>query len=180
MTEVIPSERLGDTPTMRATFILVHGGFHAGWCWDRVVPLLGAAGHSVLAPDLPGMGANATPHDSVTLASTADAVVDLVRSRRQPVILVGHSMGGAVIGEVAERVPENLLGLVFVTAVLMLKVGALPQQPSAKLGPEMSFSDDGHSVICDPVSGRVYFFNTTTPELADAAVARLEPSGWVR
>jgi len=84
-------------------------------------------------------------------------------------------MGGMVIGEVAERVPGNILGLVFVTAVLMLHAGTAMQQSSAKLGPKMSPSDDGHSVICDPDTGREHFFNTTAPELADAAVARLEP-----
>ena len=44
-----------------ATFLLIHGAWHGAWCWDRVVPLLRAAGHDVVAPDLPAHGADATP-----------------------------------------------------------------------------------------------------------------------
>ena len=36
------------------TFVLVHGAWHGGWCWDRVAPLLREAGHEVHAPTLTG------------------------------------------------------------------------------------------------------------------------------
>ena len=35
-----------------ATYVLVHGAMHGGWCWKRVVPLLRTAGHDVYAPTL--------------------------------------------------------------------------------------------------------------------------------
>ena len=44
-----------------ATFVLVHGAWHGAWCWDKVVPLLEAKGHTVVAPDLPGHGDDETP-----------------------------------------------------------------------------------------------------------------------
>lgn len=159
---------------MHPAFILIHGGFHAGWCWERLVPLLEAKGHAALAPDLPGMGLDGTPHDRVTLASTTDFVVDLVRSVPGPVVLVGHSMGGMVIGEVAERIPNELLGLAYVTATLIATTDRAAHRFDTKMGPAMSLSSDGHSMICDPHSGRDHFFNTTPPELAAAAVARLQ------
>ena len=44
-----------------ATFILVHGAMHGGWCWERLVPLLEAQGHVAHAIDLPG-SAGHVPH----------------------------------------------------------------------------------------------------------------------
>ena len=38
-----------------ATFVLVHGGWHGGWCWQKVIPFLEAAGHEVYAPTLTGL-----------------------------------------------------------------------------------------------------------------------------
>jgi alpha-beta hydrolase superfamily lysophospholipase len=42
-----------------ATFVLVHGGWHGGWCWRHVAPLLRVAGHAVYAPTLTGLGERA-------------------------------------------------------------------------------------------------------------------------
>ena len=44
-----------------STFVLVHGGWNGGWCWEKVVPLLEETGHKVEAPDLPGLGDDRTP-----------------------------------------------------------------------------------------------------------------------
>ena len=38
------------------TFVLIHGAWHGGWCWNRVTPILRAAGHEVYAPTLTGLG----------------------------------------------------------------------------------------------------------------------------
>jgi pimeloyl-ACP methyl ester carboxylesterase len=97
-----------------ATFVLTHGSFHGGWCWERVVPILTAAGHRVHAPDLPGRGGDR----SQTLDSYARAIADLVAAQAEPVVLVGHSMGGVVITQAAELVPEKLTRLVYVCAFL--------------------------------------------------------------
>ena len=42
-----------------ATFVLVHGGWHGGWCWQKVIPFLEAAGHQVYAPTLTGLAERA-------------------------------------------------------------------------------------------------------------------------
>jgi hypothetical protein len=41
------------------TVLLVHGGWHGGWCWRRVAPLLLAGGHDVHCPTLTGTGGEA-------------------------------------------------------------------------------------------------------------------------
>ena len=50
-----------------ATFVLIHGSWHGGWCFDEVRALLETQGHAVIAPDLPGMGGNEAELAAVTL-----------------------------------------------------------------------------------------------------------------
>jgi pimeloyl-ACP methyl ester carboxylesterase len=103
-----------------ASFVLIPGAMHGRWTWDRIVPLLEAAGHEVIAPDLPGMGTNQSiPVEEVTLADWGDFVAGEVRRAKAPVVLAGHSRGGLVIGEAAERVPELLAGLIYLTALII-------------------------------------------------------------
>ncbi|MGB8224842.1 MAG: alpha/beta fold hydrolase, partial [Polyangiales bacterium] len=81
---------------MRSAIVLVHGAWHGAWAWDRVLPLLTAAGVPVTALDLPGRGASTAPLGD--LHADAKAVTSELE-RHDSVILVGHSYGGAVITE---------------------------------------------------------------------------------
>jgi pimeloyl-ACP methyl ester carboxylesterase len=83
--------------------ILVHGAFAESASWDGVIEPLASAGHPVIAA--------ANPLRS--LAADAEAVSDVVRSVEGPVVLVGHSYGGAVISNVAAESGE-ITGLVYV------------------------------------------------------------------
>ena len=80
-----------------ATFVLVHGAFRGGWSWDRVAPLLRAAGHEVVAPTL--------SETATGLDTWVDEVADVVTD---DTILVGHSQGGVVVREVAMRDPRRV------------------------------------------------------------------------
>ncbi|MBT6096232.1 MAG: alpha/beta fold hydrolase [Rhodospirillaceae bacterium] len=100
-----------------ATFVLVHGAYHGAWCWERLRRRLELAGHRVFADDLPGHGDAYDPHN-MTLANYANATATLVMGLGGDVHLVGHSMAGAVIAEVAERIPDALTSLAFLTAYL--------------------------------------------------------------
>src|SRR5919201_217756 len=102
-------------------FVMIHGAMHGGWFWQPVQEILVSRGHRVVAPDLAGSGADRTPLDLVNLDMMSRRIVDVVEvhGAGEPVVLVGHSMGGLVIGEVAERAPDRLLGLVYVTAALV-------------------------------------------------------------
>lgn len=112
-----------------ATYVLIHGAWHGGWCWDKVVPLLRKKGHKVEAPDLPGHGKDKTPIREVSLQGYADRVCKVLDAQSEPVILLGHSMGGIVISQTAEYRPEKIKTLVYLTAFLlqngefMLQVG---------------------------------------------------------
>jgi pimeloyl-ACP methyl ester carboxylesterase len=101
---------------MARPFVLVHGAWHGGWCWQRVTPLLRAAGHEAHAPTLTGLGDRAhLAAAAIDLAAhIADIVAFLEMEDLRDVVLVGHSYGGAVITGVADRVPARLARLVHV------------------------------------------------------------------
>jgi pimeloyl-ACP methyl ester carboxylesterase len=103
---------------MSTTYLLIHGAWHGGWCWQKIVPLLEARGHTVLAPDLPGHGDDKTAVASVTLESYTERIVEIVCAQTAPVILVGHSMGGIAITQAAENCPERIGALVYLSAFL--------------------------------------------------------------
>lgn len=100
-------------------FILVPGAYHGAWCWAKVSPLLEAAGHRVDALDLPEVGASHPDLSKMSLEYWSRFVADRVRRSTEPAILVGHSRGGLLISQAAERVAGQLRGLVYVSAVLL-------------------------------------------------------------
>ena len=104
-----------DTPK-KYQFVLIHGAWHGAWCWEKVVPLLKEAGHQVHTIDLPGLGEDQTPISEVTLDAYVCAVSELISTISKPLVLVGHSMGGMVITQVAEIVPEKIDTLIYLTA----------------------------------------------------------------
>jgi pimeloyl-ACP methyl ester carboxylesterase len=160
-----------------ATFILVHGGGHGGWCWDAVVHRLTQAGHRAFAPDLPGMSADRTsPHD-VTLEMNGSFIASLARRQPEKVILVGHSLGGITISDAAERAPEAIAGLVYVAAVLLPSGAAAMRtlKNSGKLPPGISLSSDGATLSVDPGYARERYYNGCNEADTQSALARLAP-----
>ena len=98
-----------------AIFVLVHGGWHGGWCWQKVIPYLAAAGHAVYAPTLTGLAERASDLSPDVGSEThiQDVVGLLEEKNLQEVILVGHSYGGMVITGVVDQVPERIAHLVY-------------------------------------------------------------------
>jgi len=101
-----------------STFLLIHGGWSAGWVWDTIKDALETEGHTVLAPDLPGHGNNMIPIGEVSLERYAQATVEFASSLPGKVILVGHSMSGLVNAQAAEYAPEKIQAIVYMTAFL--------------------------------------------------------------
>ena len=101
-----------------ATYVLVHGGGHGGWCYQRVARRLRAAGHEVHAPSLTGCGDRAHlvgPHVDLDL-HTRDVAALLHSEDLRDVILVGHSYGGMVITGAADRAADRVGRLVYLDA----------------------------------------------------------------
>ena len=159
-----------------ATFILIHGAMHGGWCWEEIVPRLEAAGHRAIAPNLPGMGGDPTPLEGIDLTSYADFTETLVRAQPEPVVLVGHSLGGLTISQTGERASDNVLGLVYLAAMLA-PAGERPPVPGTQSTREALGRDTGVQtlpVVPEEVAIGL-FYNATDAETAKRAVARLTP-----
>jgi len=123
----------------RPSVLLVHGAWHNSATWQKMTPLLLAAGFDARTLDLPGAGVYArsprsyreqpfdpkvfatepSPSENITQSERTAAVVSLIEQMRGNVVLVGHSMGGLTISAVAEAVPEKLRALVYVTALML-------------------------------------------------------------
>ena len=101
-----------------ATYVLVHGGGHGGWCYQRVARLLRAAGHEVHAPTLTGLGERShLLSAAVDLDLHIDDVVAVLHFEDlRDVILVGHSYGGMVITGVADRAADRIGRIVYLDA----------------------------------------------------------------
>ncbi len=100
-------------------YVLIHGAWHGAWCWDKVAPILKANGHNIEAIDLPGSGMDKTPINQVTLEAYTQRVCRILDAQKEPVILVGHSLGGLTITQAAEFRPEKIKTLVYLTAFLL-------------------------------------------------------------
>ena len=104
-----------------ATYVLVHGAWHGGWCWKRVRKALVAEGHDVYTPTLTGVADRshlASPQ--VDLDTHVADVVNLLRwEELENVVLCGHSYAGCVITGVADRVPERIRALVYLDAFIL-------------------------------------------------------------
>ncbi len=101
-----------------ATFVLVHGAWHGGWCYARVAGLLRARGHTVFTPTLTGQGERAhLLSGSINLSTHIEDVLGVFAFERlDDVVLAGHSYGGMVITGVADRIPERIRALAYLDA----------------------------------------------------------------
>lgn len=155
-----------------ADVVLVHGSMHGAWCWELLIPLLADLGHRVHAIDLPGQGADTQPAEEVTADDWAEAVADAVRSAREPVVLVGHSLGGTAVSQGAERVFDRVRGIIYISAI-MIPAG----ETVLSACPEVQdIAQKTRQDAPDPASAAIrLFYGHTPPELAAMAIARLRP-----
>jgi hypothetical protein len=172
-----------------AGFVLIHGSWHGGWCFDPVAAILRARGHTVVAPTLPSMGGTAEQMAIVTLGDWAEFAAQHCRHLKAelsggPVVLAGHSRGGLVVSTAAERDPAAIDALVYICA-MMLPSGfsrasfkAL-EEPNPDFDAIISKVHGGIATVVDPARARAVFAQVSPPELAAAAVSRLvaEPHG---
>lgn len=149
--------RPGPHRPARTAFLFVHGAWHCSIHWSLVVEQLVAQGHHAVAIDLPGSGIKAAyppPADALTtrpsalrdirLADYADTVVRALRGLAKDharIILVGHSFGGQTITLAAERVPELVSRLVYVTAFCPVA------QPAGSANAYSMLPENGRSLI---------------------------------
>ncbi|SDR20928.1 Alpha/beta hydrolase family protein [Paraburkholderia fungorum] len=101
-----------------ATFVLLHGAWHGGWCYRDTARVLREAGHTVYTPTLTGLGERAHLNShAITLETHIRDVCGVLEAEElHNVILVGHSYGGMVITGVADRMSDRIQSLVYLDA----------------------------------------------------------------
>ncbi len=162
-----------------ARFLLGHGAWHGGWCWDDVRTRLEANGHTVAAPDLPGHGSDTTPTGGVTLDAYVTRICHVLEDG-EPAIVVGHSMGGMVISGVAERCPDAIQRLIYLCAFVpadghsMANGGRL--NTATTLHPaNMESVLDGAGIMLKERLIRSAFYHDVPDDVAAQAQAKLVP-----
>jgi pimeloyl-ACP methyl ester carboxylesterase len=93
-------------------FLLLHGGRHGGWCWERVQAELEAGGQRVAAPNLPGRDGSPTTIEELCSAAAASL------EELGPSVVVAHSIGGATAALLASRERQLVKGVLFAAAVV--------------------------------------------------------------
>lgn len=165
-----------------ATYVLIHGGGHGGWCYQLVARRLQAAGHLVYAPSLPGMGEHTHQlHPGIDLDAHVDDVVNLLfYENLTDAIIVGHSYGGMVITGVADRAPERVGHRVYLDAAYPKDGESLHEHAFAMIDPqrESMYVENGVELVMKPAPYFAGFFGITDPELAEWTNARLTPQPW--
>ena len=103
---------------MSYTFVLVHGAWHGGWCWQRVADRLRGGGHTVFTPTLTGLGERShLLRGGIDLTTHTTDIVNVMKwEGLSDVVLCGHSYGGFVISSVAEQMASAIRSIVFLDA----------------------------------------------------------------
>jgi pimeloyl-ACP methyl ester carboxylesterase len=100
--------------------IMVHGSWHWGGCFQQVADRLAVAGYPVATPDLTSHGYSSASYDSFkSIEEYAQPVEEILKSSSEKVVLVGHSMGGVTLTYLAEKYPEKISKLIYLTAFMV-------------------------------------------------------------
>ena len=162
---------------MAETFVLLHGAWHGGWCWERVAAPLRARGHRVSTPTQTGLGerSHLISADLTLETFTDDLVNHVLFEGLTDVILVGHSFGGNALSGAAERIADRIKGLVYLDCTVIeggtrlvdqMSPGALRERVKA-----FEASPDGISIAAPPAE----VFGVLDPSQQAWVEARLTP-----
>ena len=168
-------------------FVLVHGAYHGGWCWSRLVPELERLGHRVVAPDLPCDDPGAGYDEYVAAVLDAmDTAGEAGRSSTagdaaagSDVVVVGHSLGGFTIPLVAQRRPVGRLVFLCTAPVIG---GPRADELRARMvtprfGAMARFRDEQRRAVMSAADAWDGFYRDCDDATAAWAIARLRPQG---
>jgi len=165
-----------------ATYVLVHGGAHGGWCYQRVAKLLRAAGHEVYAPTLTGLGERShllSPGVDLDL-HIADITAVLRYEDLRDVILVGHSYGGMVITGVADRAANRVGHIVYLDSAMPINGESLVDVAGPIMRAARAFSQvvDGVELLLFAGTEPMPTYGVTDPDDIAWLQQKLTPQPW--
>lgn len=159
-------------------FLLVHGGCHGAWCWDRLVRELRSRGCGATAFDLPGGGTDPTPPEKVFTKDYLEAterVLSTIPSER--VQIVGHSIAGFWIPELVASVYGRIECLHMLAAAVLQRgergIDLIPESRRARYLSSANTPEIGLTVSF--AEARERFFNGLPSAEAKIAFEKLRP-----
>ncbi len=165
-----------------ATYVLVHGGGHGGWCYQRVARRLRSAGHDVYCPTLTGLAERSHLLNTEIDLDTqiTDVVNVLVYEDLRQVILAGHSYGGMVITGAADRALDRVGQLVYLDAALPVNDESLHDVSPALMDAARKNSRivDGVELVLFPGTDPLSYYGVTNSDDIAWMKDKLTPHPW--
>lgn len=165
-----------------AEIVLIHGAWQGSWVWADVVPRLTGAGHRCHAVDLPGSAPGQVDREKVTFRDQVAFLEDLVTGIGEPVVVVAHSGGGLAASQIAENMPDNIAGIVYVAGIMLPDGKRFAEVVESCVGDEPSavgiwpYLDHLEGVSAMPEAAAIeIFFHDGAEDLAAGAAAKLTP-----
>lgn len=160
-----------------ATYLLVHGAWHGGWCWGRVADILRNAGHTVFTPTLTGLGERAhLASPDVDLDCHINDILGVIDMEEiDDAILCGHSYGGQVITPALDRRVDKFRAAVWLDAFVPQDGQSLmdgwPPERAQHVREEVARSGDGWKMPPMPPE----YFGVMNADDADWVTRRCVP-----
>jgi len=157
-----------------ATYVLVHGGWSGAWSWRDVGKELSRRDIPWTALDLPSSTHGA--HPNTYLSDDAREVIEVTKLDG-PVVLVGHSYGGAVVTEAADQIP-NLERIVYIAALvpaLGQSATEAKQEVDVMTRLDEAIERHGDYLILNPILAHAALYQDCKEKVAAWAVSQLTP-----
>ncbi len=162
---------------MSKHFVLIHGAWHGGWCWEGVIRVLEKTRNTAEAPTMPGHH----PEDDrsrVTFKSYVEKIVEVLEKQPKSVILVGHSSAGFLLQASAPKVPDKIERLIFHNACIlpdgMAQFDLVPPDVVQSMTAAANASPDRSVPVNQDLVRHALMAGEPT-ELQDALIQRLVP-----
>jgi pimeloyl-ACP methyl ester carboxylesterase len=162
---------------MAKHFVLLHGAWHGGWCWDGVVKALEEAGHTAEAPTMPGHGPK-DDRSGIRFEDYVEAIVRVLAQQPAPVVLVGHSSAGFMMQAAAPKASGKISQLIFHNAFVLpdgkCQFDLVPPEVAQGMTAAAKASPD-NCVPIDEGFVRGALMQDAPVEIQDALIGRLVP-----
>lgn len=158
-------------------FVLIHGAWHGGWCWDGVIQELERQGHTAEAPTMPGHNPG-DDRSGIKFDDYVAAIVSVLEKQDRPVVIAGHSSAGFLLQMAAPKAPDKIEQLIFHNAFILpngkCQFDLVPPEASEGMTAAANASPDNCvPVIEDFVRNQLMGGEST--EVQDDLISRLVP-----
>jgi len=161
---------------MHRDCILVHGSWHGGWCWDKIKEDL-TLFDNVLTPTLPGHNSSRKlSHEEIALRDYEKHIENILESAKHPVVLVGHSLGGMVVTQVASKHYKKVSKIIYISGfVPQNNTSAAELISSLKYPLDLSVNSEACNIPVNYSQFSSSFYNCCTSQDIDFALPKLCP-----